>query len=302
MKKIFLPITLFSIISIIAFQSCDKIEPPYREQVNVDTSCSFTPVSGGAYRKVLAEEFTGHLCGNCPPASIYLSDTLKPRYGDSLVVIAIHAKSFADVCPTAFACPGTQPAGSFTSDYRCDAGENWYTLYNTSAVNPIFMVNRISWTPTTITHLKQKNQLVTAISSQLLTLATARLRIQNSFEDSSRKLRSCIETKFLAYLTGTFKLQVVLTEDSIIDWQLWYGHNPSEDVPDYIFHHVLRTSLNTSFGAALVSGTIASDSTLVTGYNYVIPQNWNADQCHVVAFVYNDATKEVIQVEESKVK
>src|SRR5438046_1757120 len=95
--------------------SCDKISPPFREEVDIiptvdlDTICPFSPVAGGAYRKVLAEEFTGHLCGNCPPTSIFLSDTLKPKYDDSLVVITIHAKYFADICPTATACPGTAP-------------------------------------------------------------------------------------------------------------------------------------------------------------------------------------------------
>jgi len=53
--------------------------------------------------------------------------------------------------------------------------ESWYTLFNTAAVNPIFMINRIGY-PTS--HLKQKSQLDATIRNQLLTLATARIRIQ----------------------------------------------------------------------------------------------------------------------------
>jgi hypothetical protein len=299
MKKILL-LFLITIPLLTFFQSCDKVNAPFREDLNVDTSCSFAPLVGGANRKVLLEEFTGHLCGNCPPTTVYISDTIKPRYADSLVVITIHAKYFAETCPISQACPGTVPPGSFTKDYRCDVSEKWYEFFNTAAVNPICMVNRFGF-PTS-SHLKSKSQLAGLINSQLLTTATARLRIQNTFDESTRKLSSCIESKFLAYLNGTYKLQVVLTEDSIIDWQLWYGHTPDEAVQDFVFHHVLRGTMNSNFGTSLVSGTIAPDSTVNSGFFYDIPADWNADQVYVVAFIYNDNTKEVIQVEEAKIK
>jgi len=128
-----------------------------------------------------------------------------------------------------------------------------------------------------------------------------RVRILNTYDEASRKLKACIETKFLTYLNGAFKLQAVLTEDSIVDWQLWTGHSPDQ-VEQYVHHHVLRTSLNSDFGTTLVSGSIAADSTITSGFYYNLPQNWNADHCSVVVFVYNDATKEVLQAEEKKVK
>ncbi len=299
MKKIALPLLFLSLIAATVFQSCDKVKQPFRENLNVDTSCFFTPLVGGANRKVLLEEFTGHLCGNCPPTTVYISDTLKPRYADSLVVITIHAKYFAEVCPSAAACSGSLPPGSFTKDFRCEVGEKTYEYYNSAATNPISMVNRFGF-PTS-THLKSKSQLAGLINSQLLTTATVRLRIQNTFDESTRKLSSCIESKFLAYMNGSYKLQVVLTEDSIVDWQLWYGHVP-ESVPDFTFHHVLRGTMNSNFGTDLVSGSIAPDSTVKSGFFYDIPADWNADHVNVVAFIYNNSTKEVIQVEEVKIK
>ncbi len=300
MKKIALSFLILCMIAMTVFQSCDKVKQPFRENLNVDTSCSFAPLTGGANRKVLLEEFTGHLCGNCPPTTVYISDTLKPRYADSVVVITIHAKYFAEVCPTAAACPGTVPAGSFTKDFRCDVGEKWYEYFNSAAVNPICMVNRVGYP--TGSHLKSKSQLAGLINGQLAAnVSRARIRIENTFDQSTRKLRACIESKFLTYLSETYKLQVVLIEDSITDWQLWYGHTP-EAVSDFTFHHVLRGTMNSNFGTDLASGSVAPDSTINSGFFYDIPADWNADQVSVVAFIYNDATKEVIQVEEEKIK
>jgi len=299
MKKVLFPLLCFLFIATVLFQSCDKATPPFRETISIDTSCSFSPLGGGADRKILVEEFTGHLCGNCPPTSIYISDTLKPRYGDSVVVIAIHAKYFADVCPGAAACSGSLPPNSFTKDFRCDAGEKWYEFYNSALTNPICMVNSVGY-PTS--HLKSKSQLAGLVNGQLAAnVARACIRIQNTYNESSRRLSSCIESKFLTYLSDTFKLQAVLTEDSIVNWQLWYGHTPESD-STFIFHHMLRGTMNTNFGTVLTSGSVTPDSTVKTGFFYDIPSDWNADQVHVVAFIYNDATKEVIQVEEAKIK
>ncbi|CAN5390508.1 hypothetical protein BH11BAC1_BH11BAC1_13880 [soil metagenome] len=129
----------------------------------------------------------------------------------------------------------------------------------------------------------------------------ARIRIQTTYTDSQKKLRACIETKFLEDLTGDYKLSVVLTEDSIIDWQVWYGHNP-ELVPDYFHHHMLRTALNTSFGVNVASGATPINTTVVSGYTIELDPSWNPDHCAVVAFVYNATTREVLQVEEMKIK
>jgi hypothetical protein len=304
MKRIFVPLALVIIVSIFTFQSCDKIDPPFRVEDNTviidstDTLCIFPVQSGGAFRKVLAEEYTGHLCGNCPPASIFLNDTLKPKYQDSLIVISVHAGYFAGVCPGAAACPGTFPPGAFSTNFSTAAGEAWYDDFNVPT-NPIAMINRIGYPSS---HIKSKSQWDNLIRNQLLTLATARLRINNTFDESSRTLNTCIETKFLAYLNDTVRLQVVLVEDSIIDWQVWYGHTP-EDEPNFVHHHVLRADVNTSNGSLLASGNIAADSTILKKFKYEnIPATWNADRMSVVAFVYKTSNKEIIQVEEMKIK
>jgi hypothetical protein len=304
MKRIFASLATVAVVSIIAFISCDKVDSPFRVEDNTvvidstDTLCIFPVQSGGGFRKVLAEEYTGHLCGNCPPASIFLNDTLKPKYQDSLVVISVHAGYFAGICPMAAACPSGAPPGSFTTNFSTVVGETWYSDFNVPT-NPVGMINRIGYPSS---HIKAKSQWDNLIKNQLLTLATARLRINNTFDESTRTLQTCIETKFLAYLNDSIRLQIVLTEDSIINWQVWYGHTP-EDEPNFLHHHVLRTDVNTPNGSFLASGNIAADSTILKKFKYEnIPSAWNADHLSVVAFVYKTSNREIIQVEENKIK
>jgi hypothetical protein len=110
-----------------------------------------------------------------------------------------------------------------------------------------------------------------------------------------------VTSRFVENLDGDYKLQVVITEDSITDWQQWYNHSP-EYVSDYMHRHVLRDGLNTTWGEQVVTTSVSSGTVISKNYSYTINNAWNADHCNIVAFLYNAATYEVIQVEEAPVK
>jgi len=291
MKKLFF---IIAFIAAAGFYACDKIEGPTRENISIDTTCHFDVDNSGTFKKTLMTEFTGHLCGNCPPASIYLSDTLKQKYGDSLVIISVHADFFACPCSEASCgpCPGEPDKSHYLTDFRCEAGNEWYPYYGIAA-NPKGVVDGV--------RIPSYQSWNAEIASRLLVTPEARIKILNTYTESDRKVRTCIETKFLSNMSEVYKLLVVLTEDDIVDYQEWYNHNPVH-VPDYVHHHVLRGSFNTSFGVPVASDTTNANASVTSGYSMTLDPSWNADNCSVVAFVYNEATKEVIQVEEAKIK
>src|SRR4051812_5513690 len=101
MKRILLFFALCAPFLILLIASCDKIEAPYREPVPVNDFCTTGIEDSIPHKKVLVEDYTGHLCGNCPAAGIYLNDTLKSVYNHCLVIISVHAGFFAGTCPTA---------------------------------------------------------------------------------------------------------------------------------------------------------------------------------------------------------
>jgi len=296
--KYFIPV-LAGVFIALHFQSCDVIDGSTRENnASIDTTCTFDADTTPIRKKVLMEDYTGYLCGNCPQAGIYLNDTLAPIYGDSLVVISVHAAFFAIPCGLpGGACPGTQPAGSFQTDFRCPAGEDWYDQFNIPT-NPLGLVNRAAYG--TSNFFVPKSKWATKINDEFAVAPEAKIRIKNTYDPATRNLRICIESKFLSSVIDTFNLQVVLIEDSLIDWQLWYNHSP-EYVPDYIHRHVLRQSVNGSFGPTIASGNISAGQTVVNGYNLTLNSSWAAPNCKVVAFIYDADNYRVLQVEEADV-
>lgn len=295
MKKI---LFLLAAITSIGYYSCEKLDPPFR-QTNVVPP---PPTGDTVYRKILAEEYTGHLCGNCPRAAHFLNDTLTQLYGERLIVMSVHAGDFARTCPVETSTPANAPVGSFTTDFRCDAGVYWNTQYNIFA-NPSAMISRIGYPANK--HMKTKAQWAAAIDSLVNTPADASIEISNSYNTTSSLLNTTINYKFLeSSITGNYSLVVCITEDPIIDWQIDYdlpNIPPTyQNIEQYHHRHVLRTAVNG--GQGLGESIAITFDTASKTYSQSISPSWNADNCKVVAFIINDVTKEIIQVEEKDVK
>jgi len=124
---------IFFIIPIIGFlfHSCTKLDSPYaiaKPRNIVDTIMDWDTVN--PVKKVLLEDYTGHLCVNCPEAAV-IAHNLEGLYGGKLIVMAVHAGMFA--APSA--------TGDFTADYTTPAGDTWNNEFGITS-NPNGMVNR----------------------------------------------------------------------------------------------------------------------------------------------------------------
>jgi len=290
---------LILIVAITQF-GCDKIEAPYREEVVTPDFCSTGIDDSIVNKKVLVEDYTGHGCGNCPAAGVYLNDTLKPIYNHCLVVISVHAGFFAGTCPNDLICSSfsNPPANSFMTNYACTPGNTWNTFFGISG-NPKGMVDRIDFPSGA--QSKTYNAWAPAISTELTKDAQAKIKITNTYSQSNNSVSVSVASEFLDDLSGDYKLQVVITEDSLPDWQLWYSHTPSEYVGDYMHRHVLRASLNSDWGETIASGSATKGMAVTKNYNLTLDNAWVTTHCSIVAFIYNDVTKEVVQVEEAPV-
>ena len=116
-----------AIISIgILFASCDYVANPYPEKnANVgDTSTCPTPtfpVVTNHIKKIMIEDFTGHVCGNCPLGANQLHN-IDSMYPGHIVGVAEHVDSY-------FAAPhsgygGTTPP-AFAEDFRTIPGNTF---------------------------------------------------------------------------------------------------------------------------------------------------------------------------------
>ena len=125
------------------------------------------------------------------------------------------------------------------------------------------MVNRQGY-PTN-THIKAYGNWGTIVDSLMLKAPDAYIKITNNYNSSSRILNTTIRTEFLSLLSGSYKLCVLLTEDSIVNPQSDYSQPVGQQtVLNYIHHHVLRAAISsTSWGDVIApTGTAVGDTSV----------------------------------------
>lgn len=260
MKKI-IP---FLVVSIALFSSCDKIQQDDFLQGDGGGSTDTTSI----IKKILIEEFTGFKCKNCPEAAIELQ-AIENLYEGKIVGIGIHAGFFAT------------PSGNFTTDFRTEAGNELEEFFSASISGlPIGMVNRLGHPNSVLTQHTEWASIVSGIINNEPSIGI-------KISESSNQIT--VEAKQLINTSGNLKLVVCITEDHIIDKQL-YGNDLIED---YEHNHVLRKHLNGTWGTDI---TLTSEYTSFN-FDYTLENNWVRNNCNVIAYVYNDSNKEVLQVE-----
>jgi hypothetical protein len=251
-------------------------------------------------RKVLMEETTGHTCIACPLGATTI-EQLHNYYGEQMITIAVHHGWFADACPPVgtHSTPNGAPAGSFSEDFTTDGEGAEYELNfaNVFAVLPNGMVNRLGVPGGT--YAKSSAEWGPTIDSLVQIPPSADLDIEHTYNTSTRALTLTVEGDFIDAQNGTFNVAVMITEDSLVGWQI----DGSTFVPDFVFMHVLRGCVNTPgsiIGTPVMTGNIDANTpfTWTMQSAYTVNSNFNARHCHLVAILYNTATFEVLQAEE----
>lgn len=302
MKKLFYSTVI--VISVF-LTSCDYVQNPYPD-VNANVSDTLTcpspvfSVITNHVKKILIEDFTGHTCGNCPKAAKELYD-IDSIYPGKIIGLGLHVGGYA--APT----PGYNGSAStaYTADYRTTAGDLYDATFGASDFGlPQGMFNRKDFDAINKTQLKFYPSWKSYAAGIIAEASVIDLQVSSDYNTSTRKICAAVRDSFLTTMSGTYNLVVLLTQDSIIDWQDYIGVNKS----DYIHRHVLRDAITPSgaWGELLESGTIAAGAIKIKRYAYTIPSNYkgvpcDANKCHLVAFVYNTSTYEIIQSEEVKV-
>lgn len=283
MKRVINFLWILSLLAFV-FHSCDKVEEPYLR--NDDNN------GGGdtnmAVRKVLLEDYTGHKCVNCPGAAFVAQD-LQAQYGEQLVVVSVHSGFFAT--PDA--------SGLYTADFRTEAGEAYVDEFQVLS-NPNGMVNRIGEGQARILG---ETEWAAAVGTEVAKPAVSTIDITSDYDDGTRVLSSSLKVKFLSDLTGKYRVCAMITEDSIVAPQTNNDPSigPSPDWIDFVHRHMLRGNINGTWGSVITNETILSGSEYtVQCDNYNIDIDWDDHHCHVVAFVFNEETFEIVQAEEIK--
>ena len=276
--------------SILIITSCDVEDGPFI----TDYDSYLNPE-----KKVLIEDFTGHLCPNCPDAAREL-EAIYDIYGDQIIGMAIHvSKSFARPYPAS-------QAPSFQYDFRTNWGDELDSYYGISAIGlPRGMVNRIGFPDN---HKLGKDEWASTVALELKKDVDFTIHI--SSDENSISITSEVKNN----ISSDYNLVVCLTESNIINWQ----KDGQDNIEDYQHNHVLRTVLideslsnSTSYIAGEQIETLINyNLATLEQYNIDYSTNtaelgngnaggWNANNMSVVAYIYNTNTKEIVQVEEA---
>lgn len=291
-KYILLLIPIFTTLFFIT--GCDFVN-----NANPDVAPATTTTTGGSnviMTKAFVEDYTGHKCGNCPEAAIVLKN-LESQYPGKIIPVAIHAGSFANTNAT------------FPTSFTTTAGNDYNTFFGVSAQgNPNGMINRIGYTSGASVLVKSHTLWGTEVAQIINTPAKFQIKISNSYNAGSSSVTTSVTVKSLANNVGTYKLVVLLTEDSIVAEQLDYSLPVgSQTNLNYEFNHVLRGAINSSWGdPVLTTSANLNDSVVKVYSNFSINALYRPRKCHVVAYLYNaavgNATEyEILQAEEELV-
>lgn len=250
----------------ISLLSCSNIDESERL---IYVPLDYEVPASGVPRHVLIEDFTGQNCPNCPLAT-HIIEQLHQTYDSAIVAVAIHSGPLGVL-------PAEHPEGLATLQ------GNEYFKYWDVEVQPSGVVNRsggvLSYT-----------DWIAKVNYDLKRQPTSPvdIRIAPDYDEDTRMMTFDIDVVAVKDSAIEGKLQLWLTEDSIVAYQ----DMPSgQKNPAYLHNHVLRASLNGAWGEEV---SVADGASKHFHESLQADLLWNAKQLALVAFVYNDAG--VVQV------
>jgi thiol-disulfide isomerase/thioredoxin len=293
-------IIIASVLSLVLI-SCDVVNAPYEKNPKdpsdtllKDTSTAIVRTNG--LQHILLEDYTGQLCGNCPEAAD-IADRLYKNNGGRVIVTAIHAGLFAK-----------KELPDYEYDFTTPTGDALDAAFKISrAGNPNGMVNRVTINNRII---QGHPTWETVVAQQLLRTPSLDLGMSHTYYPATKTLVVTVRTEALADIDAPTNVSVWLQENDIIADQKDYRKTPSH-ITDYKFSHVLRASLNGTWGDTLskTPSTRGTKSTMT--FRYTVPADklnpadtlnyWNLKNFEIVAFAHKASTnKEVLQVVKKK--
>ena len=212
-----------------------------------------------AKRNILIEDFTGQTCSNCPDAHQIISD-LQTLYGEHVIAVAIHAGHF-----------GIAEGGNPNFVGLMQPEGNTYATHWGVETYPAGIINRTSgllkhteWAAYARQALNQETQATITIATEIV--------------DGNIIIRTGLQSA--TDLNG--KLQLWVTESNITALQ----QNGGTLTPNYVHHHVYRTSVNGLWGENIA---LEANGPATCEHRIALRDNWNAENLSVVAFIYTEA-------------
>lgn len=302
MKKINNLIWLFPIIAI---SSCDKVENPIKPAILLDTTIypgnwedytypTFTQ-NTNTDRNILLEDFTGHRCPNCPAAA-EAGKNIEAANPERIFVASVHAgpggltsfQTTASDCGTI-----TNPNDEFCTEFFNTESVAYGTAFQSGFGffgNPSGTISRKTFSP----FIFQPYTSWQADVDQILTENDLKVNIQaqSNYYAETNGFYLHVETEFLEDLVGDYSLVVYLIENESINFQ----DSAGIVLEDYDHHNIFRGCIDGQAWGQSISGNHTIGEKAYFDYSYKLPTGQTNTEFHLLIYVYDVASYEVLQV------
>lgn len=304
MKVIFQSLVIiFSITTGVLFTSCDKIDNPYPPTLVIDTTLFpgvwsdyleneypvFEPI-GNQLPNVLLEEYTGHLCNNCPNAAI-IAHEIKEGNPERIFVASIHA---APGGMSSFQMYNPNDDKFYTNHTNQDGlayGQRFASGFNFFG-NPQGTVNRkvvdgkmFDFSGTWQTRVNAS-----------LNAGNPKIKLQgavNFYEESNGGFLH-LRAEKSGGLSANVNAVIYVMQDTLTDWQLMPNNSYN---PNYLHKDKHLGSIDSRpWGRPCFSPEDANGTLTTLDYSFTIPVGVPKESLYFLAYVFDMETYEIFQV------
>lgn len=221
-------------------------------------------------KTLLIQEFTGNMCTNCPQGAAQIHN-IQEEYPGQVIAVGLHPAGGG---------PNTEPIG--TQDFRCQEAQVLFEYFLPSGF-PCAVFN--GETKST------RFALWYGIAAEMLSQeANMTIDAVSKYDSSSRNVTVDYTVTPTADLSGDYSVMVWIMENDIVGFQLDGGTL----LDNYVHNHVLRASLNGDWGVKLPANLYNGES-IDGSASMIIDQNWVAENCQIIVYVFQTNNKYVEQ-------
>lgn len=275
---------LVSIIGLSLIFSCKEELPIKNSEVAlIDSTFVTSSLSNPQTKNILIEEYTGVRCINCPDGHKKV-DEIIAKYGNRIIPVGVHFGPLAE------------PINSIDPDFRISNATELGNTFGMSTL-PAAVIDRTK-DATGISYGYNRLKWLEVVDNEVL--KTSLVNVSPTSTYSSGKFIVTTNVEFTQAFSSATSVTLYIIENDIIATQ----KDGNIEIEDYEHKYVLRKVVTNTLGTSLVkpSSGYEKGRSFVKQYGITADSKWNVNNCYVVAFVTNDATNEVLQVSQVKLK
>lgn len=275
--------------------SCDKVDNPIEidnSGVIIDSSIVVTTYTDNSTgRSALIMDFTGHNCQNCPAAAA-TAEEIQDDYPEDVRIMAVHPDIPGLTPPLPF-----HPENGFQTNWLTPEGTYLQNTYDIPSSIPQGVVSGLEIGGSYSLGVGDWRGVTEGVIDEALPMS---INIDKGYSEVTRTVTFDASIEFNQDFSENLAIVFALLESGMVDWQLngteAFPANPEYpggEVEDYVHKHVLRKHLNGNQGTDITSAPVSSGDVVSLEYATTVSEDYIAENCELIAYVYDRATLEI---------